>query len=202
MVVKTSQDSTVELATSIKHSRAEHWWRDITHAYPAVETIHEDSICKLVYVPARSVATKILIEAQDLARRAVATFLGTGVFGVEMFLLEDDSLIINEIAPRPHNSAHYTIEACHMSQYEAHLRAILPNLLGSRETNIDIAWEWESPTLHIAFRSPAMAFAARLPNDANRGPQVLEAELANILNLGWFEAETSEDGTTLLLRSR
>ena len=129
MVAKTSQDCTVELAASTNHSRAEHWWRDITHAYPAVETIHEDSVCKLVYAPARSVATKILIKAQDLARRAVATFLGTGVFGVEMFLLEDDSLIINEIVPRPHNSAaNYAIEACHMSQYEAHLRAILPNL--------------------------------------------------------------------------
>jgi phosphoribosylaminoimidazole carboxylase len=128
MVVKTSQNCTLELAASDKHSRAEHWWRDITHAYPAVETIHEDSICKLVYAPARSVSKKILVKAQDLARRAVATFLGTGVFGVEMFLLEDDSLIVNEIAPRPHNSGHYTIEACHMSQYEAHLRAILPNL--------------------------------------------------------------------------
>jgi phosphoribosylaminoimidazole carboxylase len=128
MVVKTSQNCTVELATSSKHSRAEHWWRDITHAYPAVETVHEDSICKLVYAPARSVSKKVLVKAQDLARRAVATFLGTGVFGVEMFLLEDDSLVVNEIAPRPHNSGHYSIEACHMSQYEAHLRAILPNL--------------------------------------------------------------------------
>ena len=128
MVVKTSQNCTMELATSSSHSRAEHWWRDITHAYPAVETVHEDSICKLVYAPARSVSKEILVKAQDLARRAVATFLGTGVFGVEMFLLEDDSLIVNEIAPRPHNSGHYTIEACHMSQYEAHIRAILPNL--------------------------------------------------------------------------
>ena len=128
MVVKTSQDCTVEPSTSNNHSRAEHWWRDITHPYAAVETVHEDSICKLVYAPARSVPRQILVKAQDLARRAVATFLGTGVFGVEMFLLEDDSLIVNEIAPRPHNSGHYTIEACHMSQYEAHLRAILPNL--------------------------------------------------------------------------
>lgn len=128
MVVKTSQNCTLELAMSDRHSRAEHWWRDITHAYPAVETVHEDSICKLVYAPARSVSREILLQAQDLARRAVATFLGTGVFGVEMFLLEDDSLIVNEIAPRPHNSGHYTIEACHMSQYEAHLRAILPGL--------------------------------------------------------------------------
>ena len=81
------------------------------------------------------------------------------------------------------------------------LRALLPNLLAARETTIDIAWEWEAPTLHIAFRSPAMAFAKRLPS-ADCGPQVLQAELANILNLGWFEAETSEDGATLLLRSR
>jgi len=93
----------------------------------AYDESKDENITKL-YEAARSVATKILIKAQDLARRAVATFLGTGVFGVEMFLLEDDSLIVNEIAPRPHNSAHYTIEACHMSQYEAHLRAILPNL--------------------------------------------------------------------------
>ena len=48
-----------------------------------------------------------------------------------MFLLENDELIVNEIAPRPHNSGHYTIEACRMSQYEAHLRAILPGLHNS-----------------------------------------------------------------------
>ena len=145
MVVKTSQDCTVEPATSNKHSREERWWRDITHAYPAVETVHEDSICKLVYAPARSVSKKILVEAQDLARRAVATFLGTGVFGVEMFLLADDSLIVNEIAPRPHNSGHYTIEACHMSQYEAHLRAILPELA---ETIMPGATDLLTPDTH------------------------------------------------------
>jgi len=100
-------------------------WQKSTLAYPMVETIHEDSICKLVYVPARGIAGKVVAQAQDLARQAVAGFLGTGVFGVEMFLLEDDNLLINEIAPRPHNSGHYTIEACPVSQYDAHLRAIL-----------------------------------------------------------------------------
>ncbi len=128
MVIKTSQECTVEAAEHTKSAKEEHLWRDITHAYPAVETIHEDSICKLVYVPARGIPKDVLVKAQDLARRAVASFLGTGVFGVEMFLLEDYSLIINEIAPRPHNSGHYTIEACHMSQYEANLRTILPDL--------------------------------------------------------------------------
>lgn len=99
--------------------------KDQVLAYPTVETIHEDSICKLVYAPARNVSSTVTKKAQELAKRAVACFWGKGVFGVEMFLLEDDSLLINEIAPRPHNSGHYTIEACPMSQYEAHLRAIL-----------------------------------------------------------------------------
>lgn len=57
-------------------------------------------------------------------------FTGAGVFGVEMFLLADGSLLLNEIAPRPHNSGHYTIEACATSQYEQHLRAILGWPLG------------------------------------------------------------------------
>jgi len=83
------------------------------------------------------------------------------------------------------------------------VRALLPNLL-ALPAKIDIAWQWESPTLHVAIRSEAMAFAKRLPagSDAELGRRVLEAELANILNLGWFDAETSTDGGTLLLRSR
>lgn len=99
--------------------------KDKVFSFPTVETIHENSICKLVYAPARGVSSKINTKAQDLARYAVACFWGKGVFGVEMFLLQDDTLLINEIAPRPHNSGHYTIEACPVSQYEAHLRAIL-----------------------------------------------------------------------------
>lgn len=64
-------------------------WQDFTLAYPVVETIHEDSICKLVYAPARNVSAPVMQQAQELARKAVATFQGRGVFGVEMFLLED-----------------------------------------------------------------------------------------------------------------
>lgn len=99
--------------------------KDGVLAYPTVETVHEDSICKLVYAPARNVSKNVLEQAQELAKKAVACFWGKGVFGVEMFLLDDDSLLINEIAPRPHNSGHYTIEACPISQYDAHLRSIL-----------------------------------------------------------------------------
>ena len=99
--------------------------KDKVLSFPTVETVHENSICKLVYAPARGVSQAINRKAQELARKAVACFDGKGVFGVEMFLLQDDNLLINEIAPRPHNSGHYTIEACPVSQYEAHLRAIL-----------------------------------------------------------------------------
>lgn len=99
--------------------------KDGVLTFPTVETVHEDSICKLTYAPPRDVPETTAQRAQDLAKKAIAPFEGKGVFGVEMFLLKDDSLLVNEIAPRPHNSGHYTIEACPISQYDAHLRAIL-----------------------------------------------------------------------------
>lgn len=99
--------------------------KDGVLTFPTVETIHEDSICKLTYAPPRNVSKVITARAQELAKKAIGAFEGKGVFGVEMFLLKDDALLINEIAPRPHNSGHYTIEACPISQYDAHLRAIL-----------------------------------------------------------------------------
>jgi phosphoribosylaminoimidazole carboxylase len=96
-----------------------------TLAFPTVETVHENSICKLVYAPARGVSEAITFKAQALAKKAVGSFKGKGIYGVEMFLLPNGELLINEIAPRPHNSGHYTIESCYMSQYDAHLRAVL-----------------------------------------------------------------------------
>ncbi|KAF1973383.1 phosphoribosylaminoimidazole carboxylase [Bimuria novae-zelandiae CBS 107.79] len=99
--------------------------KDGVLTFPTVETVHEDSICKLTYAPPRNVSKETTQRAQDLAKKAIGAFEGKGVFGVEMFLLKDDTLLVNEIAPRPHNSGHYTIEACPLSQYDAHLRAIL-----------------------------------------------------------------------------
>ncbi|KAI5952788.1 ADE2 [Candida jiufengensis] len=92
-------------------------------AYPTVETIHKNNICHLVYAPAR-VTDTIAKKASLLAQNAVKSFPGCGIFGVEMFLLENGELLINEIAPRPHNSGHYTIDACVTSQFEAHVRAV------------------------------------------------------------------------------
>lgn len=107
------------------------------HSYPTVETIHRNNICHLVYAPAR-VADSVQYKAKLLAEEAIKTFDGAGIFGVEMFLLPNHDLLINEIAPRPHNSGHYTQDACVTSQFEAHIRAILglplPNGFSSLST--------------------------------------------------------------------
>ncbi|MCJ1252521.1 phosphoribosylaminoimidazole carboxylase ade2 [Lignoscripta atroalba] len=99
--------------------------KDNVLSFPTVETVQENSICKLVYAPARNISDTVNRKAQELARNAVAAFEGKGAFGVEMFLLKDDTLLLCEVACRIHNSGHYTIEACYLSQFEAHLRAIL-----------------------------------------------------------------------------
>ncbi|GLB33188.1 putative phosphoribosylaminoimidazole carboxylase [Lyophyllum shimeji] len=108
-------------------------------SYPAVETVHKNNICHLVFAPLRSRDATLPRRAREVAEAAVKTFTGAGVFGVEMFLVEDGSLYINEIAPRPHNSGHYTIEACETSQYENHLRAILNLPLGSTALKVPSA---------------------------------------------------------------
>jgi phosphoribosylaminoimidazole carboxylase len=97
--------------------------------YPVVETNHEDSILAHLECPA-DVPLNVQDRARQVAKEAVSKFEGAGVFGVELFLLEDGSVLLNEIAPRPHNSGHYTIEACVTSQYENHVRAVLGWPLG------------------------------------------------------------------------
>jgi 5-(carboxyamino)imidazole ribonucleotide synthase len=60
-----------------------------------------------------------------MAEKTLSALRGAGIFGIEMFVTHDDEVMINEIAPRPHNSGHYSIEACSVSQFEQHIRAIL-----------------------------------------------------------------------------
>ncbi|SGZ54993.1 CIC11C00000003963 [Sungouiella intermedia] len=93
------------------------------YSYPTVETVHKENICHLVYAPA-PISDTLQQKAQILAQNAVKSFPGCGIFGVEMFLLPNGDLLINEIAPRPHNSGHYTIDACVTNQFEAHIRAV------------------------------------------------------------------------------
>lgn len=89
-------------------------------AFPVVETIQEDSICHYTLTPAR-IPDSLTARVQAEARKLIDGLDGVGLFGIEFFLRGDD-VIFNEIAPRPHNSAHLTIEACNISQFEALLR--------------------------------------------------------------------------------
>ncbi len=98
--------------------------------YPLVESVQRDHICHIVRAPA-SVSDSITKNAIDIAQRAVVAIGAIGSFGVEMFLTKDNEIIINELAPRVHNSGHYTIEACECSQFENHVRAVLGWPLGS-----------------------------------------------------------------------
>jgi 5-(carboxyamino)imidazole ribonucleotide synthase len=102
--------------------------------YPVVETVQaaEAQICRIVRAPA-PVAAFVAAGATAIARRAVEAVGGIGVVGVELFERADGALLLNEIAPRPHNSGHYTIEGCVTSQFENHLRAILDLPLGATD---------------------------------------------------------------------
>lgn len=99
-------------------------------SYPLVETIQHNHICHVVKAPA-SVPPEIAEQAVSAACKAVETVGGVGTIGVELFLTKDGKVLINEMAPRVHNSGHYTIEACVCSQFENHVRAVLGLPLGS-----------------------------------------------------------------------
>lgn len=101
-----------------------------TAVYPVVETIQRNHVCHIVKAPAQ-IPLEIAQRATEAARRAVETVGGVGSFGVEMFLAAIGEIVINELAPRVHNSGHYTIEACDCSQFENHVRAVLGWPLGN-----------------------------------------------------------------------
>jgi 5-(carboxyamino)imidazole ribonucleotide synthase len=105
-----------------------------TVPYPVVETRQDPllHICRSVLAPA-AVPTEVAERATSVARAAITAVGGVGTFGVELFLLPDGGVLINELAPRPHNSGHYTIEACITSQFSNHVRAVLGLALGSPE---------------------------------------------------------------------
>ena len=100
--------------------------------YPVVENIHEDNILKMTIAPAR-INTEISKNAEEIAHKTMEVLHGAGVFGIEMFVTQDDQILINEIAPRVHNSGHHTLQSSKTSQFEQHLRAILGLNLGSTE---------------------------------------------------------------------
>ncbi len=107
-------------------------------AYPVVETVQKENICHTVTAPA-AIPNKIAQLVQEIALAAVSSLDGAGIFGVELFLQADGKVLLNEIAPRPHNSGHYTIEACSTSQFEQHIRAITGLPLGKPDLRVSAA---------------------------------------------------------------
>ncbi len=101
-----------------------------TVVYPCCETVQENHICVAVLSPA-PIEEKFQKRAQELAVKAVEAIDGKGIYAFEFFLTKDGDILLNESAPRPHNSGHYTIEGCITSQFENHVRAVLGLPLGS-----------------------------------------------------------------------
>lgn len=100
--------------------------------FPVAENVHKDSILDETTVPA-NISRACTEKAMDIARRAVHAFNAYGMLCIELFVTADGEVLVNELAPRPHNSGHYTIEGCVTSQYENHIRGILGLPLGSAE---------------------------------------------------------------------
>ncbi len=139
--------------------------------FEVAENIHQDNILDITIVPAR-IPNQTQKKAQQIAQQIAQKYKIIGTFCVEMFLLADGEILVNEIAPRPHNSGHYTFCACATSQFEQQLRAIcglpfgstklfspviMKNILGSHQGNnlggIDKLLQNKKVKLHLYGKS-------------------------------------------------
>lgn len=100
-------------------------------AWPVVETVQEDGICVTVIAPAPDLSDEAAVAAQRLALNLADELGVVGVLAVELFETVDGELLVNELAMRPHNSGHWTMDGAATSQFEQHLRAVLDYPLGA-----------------------------------------------------------------------
>lgn len=107
--------------------------------YETTETIHARHICQTTITPAR-VSPEMRAEAQRVARRVAVVLGSSTMYGVEMFLDPRNGVVVNEVAPRVHNSGHWTIEGAQTSQFQQHLRAVLGRPMGQTEMTAPVAW--------------------------------------------------------------
>ncbi|HXA02118.1 MAG TPA: 5-(carboxyamino)imidazole ribonucleotide synthase [Cytophagaceae bacterium] len=110
--------------------------KDEVAVYPVVEMVFhpEHNMVEYLFSPAQ-VNAKIEKEAKEIAEKVIRSFNMVGILAVEMFLTKEGKILVNEVAPRPHNSGHHTIKGNYTSQYEQHLRSILDLPLGSTQAN-------------------------------------------------------------------
>ena len=130
---------------------------DGVDTYPVTETIHEAEILRASVSPAR-IDDETCERAREVAIDVLEFLDGYGVYGIELFETDEGEILVNEIAPRPHNSGHWTIEGAHTSQFETHVRAVLGWPLGSTDlreptVSVNILGDVDEPepaTLHNA----------------------------------------------------
>ncbi|MEX2372256.1 MAG: ATP-grasp domain-containing protein, partial [Dehalococcoidia bacterium] len=130
-----------------------------TAVYPVVETVQRDGICHEVLAPA-AVPPDVAAEARAIGERIADLTDAAGIIATELFLAEDGRLLVNEVATRPHNSGHFSIEGCATSQFENHLRGVLDWPLGPTD-----------------LRAPSVVMANLLGRDS----EILAPRLASML---------------------
>lgn len=108
-------------------------------AWPLVETVQRDGVCAEVIAPAPAAAGRLADAAESLAVRIAEALGVTGVLAVELFQTADERILVNELAMRPHNTGHWTIDGATTSQFEQHLRAVLDLPLGATGTHAPVA---------------------------------------------------------------
>lgn len=141
--------------------------------FPVGENIHVNNILHQTIVPAR-VSEQLQFEAQQLALRIAKEVHLVGVMGIEMFVGQAGNVVVNELAPRPHNSGHYTIEACSFSQFEGHVRGVCgwpltkPVLL-SPVVMTNILGQHQSAAIEAISTEPGWGFHFYGKSEAKRG---------------------------------
>ncbi len=156
--------------------------------YPIVETIHERNICIEVLAPA-PVSEDVHKKATDIANAVAELLQGAGLFGIEMFLTKSGKVLINEIAPRVHNSGHYTTEASRTSQFEQHIRAIsgLPlgdtSLVVPAAVMINILGERDGPTVFTGLAN-ALSVPETSVHMYGKSPTKVDRKMGHITSTG------------------
>lgn len=156
--------------------------------HPITETIHKRNICQETLTPA-AINDKIKQKAEKVARKTVATFHDVGIFGIEMFLTQEDEILINEVAPRVHNSGHYTLNGCLVSQFEQHIRAITGLPLGSTDllapacVMVNILGERNGPT-RLKGLDKALAVPGVAVHIYGKSPTKVDRKMGHINAIG------------------
>jgi 5-(carboxyamino)imidazole ribonucleotide synthase len=137
-------------------------------AWPVVETVQRDGICVQVIAPAPMLPDAVAAEAQQLALRVAAELGVVGLLAVELFETRDGALLVNELAMRPHNSGHWTMDGARTSQFEQHLRAVLDYPLGDTDAIVPVT---VMANVLGAAQQPAMTLDERLHHLYARMPE-------------------------------